>query len=163
RANGIGGSAAGTVSPAAAATLVLNGLPASLTAGTPATVMVTLRDSFGNIATRYPGTVAFASSDPRAPSPPNYTFSSTDNGVPAALSVSSDGARRPRTAPGAALPHAGPGAPSAPGSRHPRPRRLGEHGGHPRAAAPVSLDRGKRGPAGLDLPSPGRCRGCGRE
>jgi streptogramin lyase len=80
-ASGIGGSAAATVSPAPAASLVLNGLPVSLTAGTPATVTVTLRDPFGNIATGYRGTVAFAGTDPRATFPPIYTFSSTDNGV----------------------------------------------------------------------------------
>jgi hypothetical protein len=49
--------------PAAASSLTLTGLPATLVAGTSNTATVTLRDRFNNIATGYTGTVAFASTD----------------------------------------------------------------------------------------------------
>jgi hypothetical protein len=73
-----------TVTPAAASTLVLNGFPSPTMAGTAGNVTVTARDSFGNTATGYSGTVHFTSTDAQAGLPADYTFttgSSADNGV----------------------------------------------------------------------------------
>ncbi len=70
-----------TVTPAAASTLVLSGLPSSIAAGTAGSFTVTARDAFGNIATGYTGTVHFTSSDPHASLPANYTFTTADNGT----------------------------------------------------------------------------------
>ncbi len=70
-----------TVTPAAAATAQLTGLPTATTAGVAQPVTVTLRDAFGNVATGYTGTLAFSSSDPIAGLPANYTFTAADAGV----------------------------------------------------------------------------------
>jgi hypothetical protein len=72
-----------TVDPAGlpAATLRVTGFPSSATAGTVETITVTARDSNGNIAPSYHGTVHFSSSDPEAVLPANYTFSNADQGV----------------------------------------------------------------------------------
>jgi hypothetical protein len=81
-ATGINGTAAGiTVSPAAASTLNDAGFPSPVTAGVAGTLTVTLRDSYGNIATGYTGTVRFTSSDGKASLPANYTFTAADAGV----------------------------------------------------------------------------------
>jgi hypothetical protein len=50
-------------------------------AGTVQTITVTLRDSFGNIATGYRGTLAFSSTDAQAALPTAYTFTAADAGV----------------------------------------------------------------------------------
>jgi hypothetical protein len=50
-------------------------------AGAAVTVTLTARDSFGNLATGYRGTVHFGSSDPRAILPADYTFTAADAGL----------------------------------------------------------------------------------
>jgi hypothetical protein len=69
------------VNPATAATLSVAGFPSSTTAGASQTFTVTARDSSGNIATGYTGTVHFTSSDAQAALPANYTFTAGDAGV----------------------------------------------------------------------------------
>jgi hypothetical protein len=68
------------VSPAAAVVYNLS-FPSLSPAGTPQTLTLTVRDSYGNVATGYTGTVSFSSSDPAASLPTNYTFSGSDAGV----------------------------------------------------------------------------------
>src|SRR5262249_35737459 len=51
------------------------------TAGAAGTVTLTAKDSFGNVATGYRGTVHFSSSDPRAILPADYTFTAADAGL----------------------------------------------------------------------------------
>jgi hypothetical protein len=70
-----------TVTPAAAATLVLDS-PTSTTAGAAFTVKVTLRDQYGNVATGYTGAVHFSTSDPlpTVVLPADYTFTAGDAG-----------------------------------------------------------------------------------
>jgi hypothetical protein len=70
-----------TVTPAAAATLILAGFPTSTTGGVAGTVTVTARDAYGNVATGYTGTVHFSSSDPQAVLPVDYTFTAADAGT----------------------------------------------------------------------------------
>ncbi len=65
---------------AAAPRLQVNPL-ATATAGTSFQVTVRAIDANGNTNTGYTGTVHFASSDPRAMLPGNYTFTATDMGV----------------------------------------------------------------------------------
>jgi hypothetical protein len=78
----ITGSESGiTVNPAAASTLVISGLPSSVTQGKAYTFTVTALDTFGNVATGYTGTVHFTSSDPKATLPADYTFTAADAGV----------------------------------------------------------------------------------
>jgi subtilisin-like proprotein convertase family protein len=86
------GSSAGTLnswslivqpagSPAPAATsLTVGGFPSSTTAGQGGSFTVTARDANGNVATGYTGTVHFASSDPQAGLPADYTFTAADAG-----------------------------------------------------------------------------------
>ncbi|WP_257449162.1 lamin tail domain-containing protein [Archangium lipolyticum] len=70
-----------TVTPADALTLALAAPTGPFTAGTSFTVDVTLKDSFGNVATGYRGTIGFsASTDPKAVLPGDYTFVAADNG-----------------------------------------------------------------------------------
>ncbi|TMF08960.1 MAG: hypothetical protein E6I37_15745 [Chloroflexi bacterium] len=68
------------ISPAAAASLTLNGLSNTI-AGTGQTATVALYDPYGNVASGYTGTVRFSSSDVQAALPASYTFSSGDAGV----------------------------------------------------------------------------------
>jgi hypothetical protein len=78
----ITGSESGiTVNPAAASTLVIGGLPSSVTQGTAYTFTVTALDPYGNVATGYTGTVHFSSSDSAAKLPANYTFTAADAGM----------------------------------------------------------------------------------
>lgn len=70
-----------TVNPGSAASFTLSGLASAQTAGTAGNLTVTARDTFGNIATGYRGTVHFTSSDGAAVLPANYTFTGTDNGA----------------------------------------------------------------------------------
>ncbi|MBK9516665.1 MAG: hypothetical protein IPO09_04770 [Anaeromyxobacter sp.] len=58
-----------TAAPGAAAVLDVTGLAASTTAGVAAAFTVTARDSFGNVATGFAGTVGFTSSDGAATLP----------------------------------------------------------------------------------------------
>ncbi len=68
------------VNPAAGSVLILTSIPPSVVAGANNTVLATIRDPFGNIATGYTGTLAFTSTDPQAGLPTNYTFMATDKG-----------------------------------------------------------------------------------
>ena len=77
----ITGSEAGiAVSPAAAASLVITGLPASVQTGTPQSFTVSADDAYGNVATGYTGTVAFTSTDAKATLPASYMFTAADAG-----------------------------------------------------------------------------------
>jgi hypothetical protein len=55
--------------------------PTSTTAGQTVSLVLTAWDHYGNIATGYTGTVTFASSDPQAILPADYTFTAADNGT----------------------------------------------------------------------------------
>jgi hypothetical protein len=77
----LNGTEAGiSVSPAAAALLVLNA-PGTVTAGVAFSFTVTLEDSYGNVATGYTGTVRFSSSDALAGLPADYSFTAADAGT----------------------------------------------------------------------------------
>jgi hypothetical protein len=78
----IAGSAGIDVQPGAAAIMTLDA-PGSAGVNQPFTVTVTLKDSFGNVATGYAGTVRFSTTDisPLAKMPPNYTFTAQDRGT----------------------------------------------------------------------------------
>ncbi len=73
------GSDSLTISPAAAASIRIEA-PATSSAGTVQTINVSVVDEFGNIATDYRGTVAFASSDAQAVLPASYAFANKDSG-----------------------------------------------------------------------------------
>ena len=68
------------VSPAAAAHLVVSGLPDPSAPGDAQDVTVVAKDAFGNIATGYTGTVHFISSDGAAVLPADYAFTGGDSG-----------------------------------------------------------------------------------
>jgi hypothetical protein len=70
-----------TVNPAAAKTFQVSGFPSPLSAGSSGTFTVTAFDAYGNQATNYTGTIHFASSDPQALLPADYTFTSSDYGT----------------------------------------------------------------------------------
>jgi subtilisin-like proprotein convertase family protein len=70
---------AGSPAPAASS-LTVSGFPSSTTAGQAGSFTVTARDANGNVATGYTGTVHFASSDPQAGLPADYTFTAADGG-----------------------------------------------------------------------------------
>jgi hypothetical protein len=67
-----------TITPAVTHFLV--SAPAGSTAGTPLSVTVTALDQNNNALPTYTGTVHFASSDPSAVLPADYTFTAGDNG-----------------------------------------------------------------------------------
>lgn len=70
-----------TVSPASASELVLVVSPTgAVTAGTALSFDVTLKDSFGNVATGYRGSLGFTSSDAQAALPATTPFTSADAG-----------------------------------------------------------------------------------
>jgi hypothetical protein len=69
------------VAPGPVSTLVLAGFPASSTAGVAANFTVTAKDSYGNPAGGYRGTITFTSSDPQAGLLADYTFTAADNGI----------------------------------------------------------------------------------
>jgi hypothetical protein len=69
------------VQPAAASGLAVSGFPSPTTAGMTQSFTVTARDSYGNTATSYRGTVHFTSSDSQAGLPADYTFAVGDNGT----------------------------------------------------------------------------------
>jgi hypothetical protein len=78
----VSGTASGiVVTPAAASVLVVTGFPSPITAGTAGNFTVTATDAYGNVAAGYRGTVAITSSDGQAALPPNYAFTSGDNGI----------------------------------------------------------------------------------
>ncbi len=78
---GVAGATDGgiTVNAAAAVELVSTA-PAATTAGSGFAFTVQALDAFGNQATGYTGTVHFASSDPHAALPADYTFTTADVG-----------------------------------------------------------------------------------
>jgi uncharacterized delta-60 repeat protein len=79
--SGINGSDASiTITPAAAASLSITGLPSSVKVGTASTFTVTALDAYGNTATSYLDKVHFSSSDSKAKLPANYTFTAGDRG-----------------------------------------------------------------------------------
>jgi len=69
-----------TVKPAAASRFILSA-PASVSAGVPFSLTLTVQDAYGNVVTGYTGTIHFASTDTRATLPKNYTFTAADKGV----------------------------------------------------------------------------------
>jgi hypothetical protein len=69
-----------TIRPAAAASLELGGLAATVTAGAASSVVVTARDAYGNVAAGYTGTVHFTSTDAQAVLPPDTAFTEGDAG-----------------------------------------------------------------------------------
>jgi hypothetical protein len=69
------------VTPAAAATLALRGVPTATTAGVEWAFTVVALDPFGNTDTSYRGTVHFTSNDPQAGLPDDYRFAPDDNGA----------------------------------------------------------------------------------
>ncbi|MGD0537473.1 MAG: Ig-like domain-containing protein [Verrucomicrobiota bacterium] len=83
--NGVLDSAAATVSvtvqPLPAVSLVVSGYPSPMTAGVAQTFTVTAKDSGGNTAVGYVGTVHFTSSDGQAALPSDYAFVTGDAGV----------------------------------------------------------------------------------
>jgi MYXO-CTERM domain-containing protein len=78
-----------------ATSLRLTSASSSTIAGEPIDLTLLARDGFGNVATTYAGTVAFASSDPGASLPSTVTFSAGDAGrivLPASAMLRSAGA-----------------------------------------------------------------------
>jgi hypothetical protein len=80
------GSISGTqtginVNATSATSLVVAGLTSPRTVGAAGSITVTAKDSFGNTATGYRGTVHFTSSDALAGLPANYTFTAGDAGA----------------------------------------------------------------------------------
>jgi hypothetical protein len=69
------------VTPGAAKTLVVSGIPSPYVGGVAHSVIVTARDAYGNVATGYRGTINFTSSDTKAVLPGDYTFTALDAGV----------------------------------------------------------------------------------
>jgi hypothetical protein len=69
------------VSPGNAANFTVSSLPTQAGAGVAATVTLTVRDSYGNVATGYRGTIHISSTDSQAMLPGNYLFSAADQGV----------------------------------------------------------------------------------
>ncbi len=69
-----------TLLPPPAASLVVSGIASPIEAGTSADVSVEVLDADGNRAKGYEGTVSFASSDPQAELPEDYTFTIADHG-----------------------------------------------------------------------------------
>ncbi|MGI8856212.1 MAG: IPT/TIG domain-containing protein [Thermomicrobiales bacterium] len=67
--------------PGPAASLALSGFPSSTVAGVPHPFTVTARDSGGNTATSYTGTVSFSTTNTTATLPADYTFIAGDQGV----------------------------------------------------------------------------------
>jgi hypothetical protein len=76
---GVHGSANIAVSPLAAVNLSIS-VAATTPVHIPTGVVVFALDQYGNVATGYTGTVHFASSDPQAVLPADYTFTAADAG-----------------------------------------------------------------------------------
>ncbi|TMQ05212.1 MAG: hypothetical protein E6J91_41190 [Deltaproteobacteria bacterium] len=79
-ASGLSGTVTWNVGPAAAATCVASQAPASATAGTVVGLTVALRDTFGNAAKGYAGTVHVTATDARANLPGDVTYTAGDAG-----------------------------------------------------------------------------------
>jgi hypothetical protein len=78
-AAGVRSSANIVVSPLAAVSLGMS-VASTTPTGDPLSVVVSALDRFGNVAPGYTGTVHFASSDPQAVLPADYTFTAADAG-----------------------------------------------------------------------------------
>ena len=78
--NSIGGSASVAVAAASASQFFITA-PSTVNAGTAFDVIIAALDPYGNTDTNYQGTVHFASTDPQATLPSDYTFTSSDQGV----------------------------------------------------------------------------------
>ncbi|MCE9560778.1 MAG: VCBS repeat-containing protein [Planctomycetes bacterium] len=76
----ITGTMSSDATPPVASLFAITGFPAT-TAGVANAVTVTVRDTIGQIATGYTGTVYFSSSDAQAGLPASYTFTAADAGV----------------------------------------------------------------------------------
>jgi hypothetical protein len=76
----LSGTEGGITVVASAISFSVAGFPSPVTAGAARTFIVTARDSYGNVATGYTGTVAFTSSDGQAKLPASYTFLASDRG-----------------------------------------------------------------------------------
>jgi len=74
------GSVSSDATPPVPALFAVSGYPGT-TAGVSNSFTVTVRDSIGQVAVGYAGTVFFASSDGQAGLPASYTFTSADAGV----------------------------------------------------------------------------------
>jgi hypothetical protein len=61
--------------------LMISGVPASITAGTPDSITVTAVDAQGHAVAGYTGTIHFTSSDAQAGLPADYTFVAADHGT----------------------------------------------------------------------------------
>ncbi|WAM24863.1 lamin tail domain-containing protein [Myxococcus sp. NMCA1] len=68
------------VTPAAAATVEVTGLPQTAIAGSTHDAEVTVRDAFGNVASGYRGTLSVQSSDATATLPGGHTFTEVNAG-----------------------------------------------------------------------------------
>ena len=66
--------------PAAASRFLLTA-PASVTAGVPFSLTLTVKDAYGNVVTGYTGTIHFKSTDSTASLPADYTFTAAEKGV----------------------------------------------------------------------------------
>jgi hypothetical protein len=69
-----------TVKPGAASRFILSA-PASVSAGVPFSLTITVQDAYGNVVTGYTGTIHFTSTDNTATLPADYTFTVADKGV----------------------------------------------------------------------------------
>src|SRR5262249_32206042 len=78
-ATGVRSSANVAVNPLTAVSLSMS-VASATPVRIPASVVVSALDRFGNVATSYVGTVHFASSDPQAVLPADYTFTAADAG-----------------------------------------------------------------------------------
>jgi hypothetical protein len=78
-AAGVSSSAKIVVTPLAPVSLGMS-VSSSTPTGIPLSVVVSAVDRFGNVALGYTGTVHFASSDPQAVLPADYTFTAADAG-----------------------------------------------------------------------------------
>jgi hypothetical protein len=67
------------VAPAAAYQIVI-AYPTTAQLGVPLTLTATIEDQYGNVVTNYTGTLHFASTDPAATLPADYSMSASDNG-----------------------------------------------------------------------------------
>jgi hypothetical protein len=68
------------VVPATPTTWLVNGLPATSTAGAAVTFTLTAMDPYGNVATNFTGAVHFSSSDVQGGLPADYFFTAADAG-----------------------------------------------------------------------------------
>ena len=75
------GTDGGIIVKSGAASQFVLSAPASVTAGVPFSLTLTVKDAYGNVVTGYAGTIHFKSTDGTASLPANYTFTAADKGV----------------------------------------------------------------------------------